>query len=263
MNLLEQILKERHSDIAVARKNMPIEKLRKAATKRKHRSLVEQLRSGCSPRIVAEVKKASPSAGIIRRNYEPAATAKIYEQGGACGISVLTEPRHFLGSVEHMATVRKNVSLPILRKDFICDAYQICETAAYGGDVVLLIVAALDKALLRSLYEEALRYGLDTIVEAHTKKELTLALDMENAIVGINSRNLATLKCDLSVVQQLAASIPANRLCIAESGIKTHTDVVKLDKLGYDGLLVGEALLRENNPAAKIRELTGRDSDTL
>ena len=258
MNLLEQILRDRHKDIAKARKSVSVEKLRAAALKRKHRSLVEQLRSGGSPRIIAEVKKASPSAGVICRDYNPAATARVYEKGGASGISVLTEPRYFLGSVEHMTAVRKSVKLPILRKDFICDQYQICETAAYGGDAVLLIVAALDSTLLRSLYEEALTYELDVVAEAHTKKELLLALDLEDAIIGINSRNLATLKCELSVVHQLADSIPKNRLCIAESGIKKHADVIKLEKLGFDGLLVGEALLRDKDPAAKIKELTGR-----
>lgn len=256
MNVLEQILADRRRDIARARKTLPVETLRAAARRRKHRSLSDKLRDGAS-HVIAEVKKASPSAGVICKHYDPAATARAYEKGGAVAVSVLTEPHHFLGSTDHMAAVRKSVALPILRKDFICDPYQICETAACGGDVVLLIAAALDAALMRTLYEEALRYGLEVIAEAHTAKELRMALDLEEAIIGINSRNLATLKCGLSIVQRLVGSIPKHRLCIAESGIRKRADIVKLEKLGYNGFLVGEALLRDGNPLAKLKELRG------
>lgn len=257
MNLLEQILAERQADVAKARKATPLDALRKAARRRKHRSLSERLRRDGGSHIIAEVKKASPSAGLICKQYDPAATARHYEKGGAVAVSVLTEPNRFLGSTEHMVAVRKSVSLPILRKDFIFDPYQIHETAATGGDVVLLIAAALDAALMRSLYEVAIHCGLEVIAEAHTAKELRQALDLEEAIIGINSRNLATLKCGLSIVQQLAGSIPQGRLCIAESGIRQRGDIVKLEKLGYDGFLVGEALLRDGDPEAKVRELRG------
>lgn len=257
MNILKQILAERVRDIAKAKKAVPVETLQASARRRKHRSLAKQLRSDGAAHIIAEVKKASPSAGLICKDYDPGATARLYEKGGAVAVSVLTEPNHFLGSVEHMAAVRKCVKLPILRKDFICDPYQVCETAAYGGDVLLLIVAALDAPLLRSLYEEALRHDLEIIAEAHTAKELRLALDLEEAIIGINSRNLATLKCGLSIVQQLAHLIPKDRLCIAESGIRKRADVVKLEKLGYDGFLIGESILRDGDPLAKVIELRG------
>ena len=257
MNILEQILADRARDIAKAKKAVPVEALRDASRRRRHRSLAKRLRSDGASHIIAEVKKASPSAGLICKHYDPGATARLYEKGGAIAVSVLTEPRHFLGSIEHISAVRKSVKLPILRKDFICDSYQVCETAACGGDVILLIVAALDAPLLRSLYEEALRYDLEIIAEAHTAKELRLALDLEEAIIGINSRNLATLKCGLSIVQQLAHLIPKDRLCIAESGIRKRADVVTLEKLGYDGFLVGEALLRDGDPLAKLIELRG------
>ena len=257
MNLLEQILLERRRDISRAKKTIPIESLQLAAHRRRHRSLSDKLRRDGGSHIIAEVKKASPSAGMICRHYDPGATAQLYEKGGAIAVSVLTEPHHFLGNTEHMVTVRKSVSLPILRKDFICDPYQIYETAANGGDVVLLIAAALDGILMRSLYEVAIRCGLEVIAEAHTAKELRVALDLEEAIIGINSRNLATLKCGLSIAQQLAHYIPQNRLCIAESGIRQRGDIVKLEKSGYDGFLVGEALLRDGDPLAKLKDLRG------
>ncbi|MEI6971873.1 MAG: indole-3-glycerol phosphate synthase TrpC [bacterium] len=257
MNLLEQILADRRKDIARAKKAMPAENFRDAIRHRKHRSLTDRLRAGGMSRVIAEVKKASPSAGLICRRYDPAATARIYEEGGAVAVSVLTEPGHFMGRTEHMAAVREAVSLPILRKDFICDPYQVGETAASGADVLLLIAAALSPDLMRSLYEEALRCGLEVIAEAHTAAELRMVLGLEDAIIGVNSRNLATLKCGLSVVQRLAGLIPQKRLCIAESGIRTRADVVTLEKRGYNGFLVGEALLKDGNPLAKLKELRG------
>ncbi|MEI6219631.1 MAG: indole-3-glycerol phosphate synthase TrpC [bacterium] len=257
MNLLEQILLERRSDISKAKRTIPVESLQRTARRRRHRSLSDKLRRYGGSRIIAEVKKASPSAGMICKDYDPGATAQLYEKGGAIAVSVLTEPHRFLGNTEHMVAVRKTVSLPILRKDFICDPYQIYETAANGGDVILLIAAALDSLIMRSLYEVAIQCGLEVIAEAHTAKELRLALDLEEAIIGINSRNLATLKCGLSIAQQLAHSIPQDRLCIAESGIRTRGDIVKLEKSGYDGFLVGEALLRDGDPLAKLKELRG------
>lgn len=257
MNILDQIMADRVKDIARAKKAVPAGHFRDAIRGRRHRSLVERLRRDGASHIIAEVKKASPSAGMICRYYDPAATARLYEKGGAVAVSVLTEPRYFLGSIAHMATVRKSVSLPVLRKDFICDPYQVAETAAHCADVILLIAAVLDPALMRTLYEEALRCGLEVLAEAHSASELRQVLDLEEAIIGINSRNLATLKCGLSTVQRLADMIPEHRLCIAESGIRKRADIVKLEKLGYDGFLVGEALLRDGDPQAKLVELRG------
>jgi indole-3-glycerol phosphate synthase len=252
---------ERRDSVLKTALQSPLSALKSAVRRRKHHSLRRALESRASTRIIAEVKKASPSAGLISRRYDPAATACLYRSGGAVGVSVLTEPRHFLGSVDDLRKVRSAVSLPLLRKDFICDPYQIWESAACGADAVLLIVAALDDSLLRTLYEEALRCRLEVVAEAHTRAELHRALDLEEAIVGVNSRNLSTMKCDLSVTRHMGSAIPRNRLCIAESGIRGRADVLRLERQGYDAFLVGSALMCADDPESKLRELTGNDND--
>ena len=209
--------------------------------------------------MIAEVKKASPSAGLLRPDYRPGEIALAYAEAGASGVSVLTEPAHFLGSEAHLREVRQAVELPVLRKDFMCDAYQIVESAAWGADVVLLIVAALDSGSLRELYEAAISLGLDVLAEAHTAGELEAALGLEQAIVGVNSRDLGTLRTDLAVARALAPLIPKERLAVAESGIRTGSDICELARLGYDGFLVGEALMAEGDPGATLRRLRGDD----
>ena len=254
-NVLDAITAERRRDVEEARRLVPEEALRRAAEKRRHHSLIESLRSRPAPRIVAEVKKASPSAGVLIPEYDPAGIARQYEAAGAAGISVLTEPRHFLGSADHLCRVRAAVSLPILRKDFISDPYQVCEAAAWGADVVLLIVAALDRDLLARLHATARELGLDAIVEVHTAEELSVALECEGAIVGVNSRDLKTLRTDLAVAMSLAPLIPAGRVAIAESGIKGREDIDRLEKAGYRGFLIGESLLRGGEPGEGLRRM--------
>ncbi len=256
MDILRQIMDERRAAVAEARQAVPVEALRERAVDRVHHSLVATL-GGAGTSIVAEVKKASPSAGLLRPNYDPAAMAAIYEANGACGISVLTEPNHFLGRAEHLATVRQAVSLPVLRKDFMCDPYQVVEAAAWGADVILLIVAALDDGPMRELYESARELGLDVLVESHNEEELERALALEEAIIGVNSRNLKTLKTDLTVAHELSAMIPPDWLSIAESGIKTREDIEGLTAAGYSGFLIGESIVGHEDPGAKLRELLG------
>ena len=166
VDILEQIMNERREAVAETQKAVPVEALRERAADRVHHCLVDAL-NGAGTAIVAEVKKASPSAGMLRPDYDPGAMAAIYEANGACGISVLTEPKHFLGSAAHLEAVRSAVSLPVLRKDFMCDPYQVAEAAAWGADVILLIVAALDDDLMWTLYEAARELGLDVLVESH------------------------------------------------------------------------------------------------
>lgn len=227
----------------------------KAAAERKHHSLSAALRAGKGRAIIAEAKKASPSAGLISSNYDPARLAAGYEAGGASGISVLTEPRHFLGSPDDLRAVRAVTSLPVLRKDFICDPYQVLETCALGADVLLLIVAMLDRDLLLEINREALRTGLEVLVEAHTADEVDFALGVEGAIVGVNSRDLKSLKTDLRVAEQLAKRIPGGRPAVAESGIKTREDIARLADAGYSGFLVGEALAGAADPVQALRRL--------
>jgi indole-3-glycerol phosphate synthase len=254
-NLLARIMAERLADGQAARRRVPVEDLQLAAEKRVHRSLIANLRSARLPRIIAEVKKASPSAGLLRKLYRPAAMAREYEAAGAAGVSVLTEPRHFLGSDEHLRQVRRAVLLPILRKDFIADAYQVCESAAWGADVVLLIAAAMDRGRLLDLYRVARGLRLEVIIEVHTAAELRLALKFPEAIIGVNNRNLKTLQTDLGVARRLAPLIPKDRLAIAESGIRTAAAVRRLQALGYSGFLIGESLLREGRPGDNLRKL--------
>lgn len=259
MNVLESIMAERAQAVAEARDTVSIDALREAAQQRVHHSLVDRLQTRCGGTcIIAEMKKASPSAGLLRPAYEPATIAEAYLAQGACGISVLTEPKHFLGSSEHIRQVRGAVDLPILRKDFMCDPYQVVEAAAWGADIVLVILAALEREAAQRLYDEAIGLGMEVLAETHTAGEIRVALEFERAIIGVNSRNLKTLKTDLVVAETLASEIPADRLSIAESGIKTRADIEKLEACGYDGFLIGEALMKDDSPGGKLGELLGK-----
>ena len=256
MNALETIVSQRRKDVEDAKRRVPVAKLKEFAATRRHHSLLERLHDGTRTHIIAEMKKASPSAGLLRADYRPAEIAAAYAKAGASGISVLTEPHRFLGSEEHFHEVRKTVDLPLLRKDFICDVYQVHETAAWKADVILLIVAALDKGLLRDLYDTSIGYGLEVLVEAHTKPELDTAVSMEKAIIGVNSRNLKTLKTDLATARELVLSIPKDRVAIAESGIKTRGDIDMLETIGYRGFLVGEAIMTAEDPGRMLKSLS-------
>lgn len=255
MDLLHSIMAERRLDVETAKQRTPLETLQQHAENRTHHSLAELLAKLPGTCVIAEMKKASPSAGLLRKDYRPGEIARAYKEAGAAGISVLTEPRHFMGEEQHLREVREAVDLPVLRKDFICDVYQVYEAASWGADIVLLIVAGLDRSMLRTLYEETLICGLDVLAEAHTREEVKTALELEKAIVGVNSRDLKTLKTDLSVTRQLAGCIPVDRLSVAESGIRKRSDIEKLEELGYNGFLIGETLMREKDPGKKLKEL--------
>lgn len=253
MNILDTIMAERRADVERLRTEIPLGLLKEQSAQRTHHSLIQRLSSGEGTQVVAEVKKASPSAGVLVEDYRPAETAGIYESSGAAGISVLTEPNHFLGKGEDLLQVREAVGLPVLRKDFVCDEYQVYEAAAWGADVVLLIVAALDRALLVDLYSTSVTCGVEVLVESHTAEELEVALELQDAIIGVNSRNLSTLVTDLAVARELASMIPEGRISIAESGIKSREDIEKLESCGYNGFLVGESLLKASDPAAELK----------
>ncbi len=255
-NILDRIMRERKKDVMAAKRAVSINELLWEAEKRTlYFSLSKFLRNQLAPRIIAEVKKASPSAGELRPSYNPMAIAQAYAAAGAVGISVLTEPHHFLGSIGDLRAVRKVVNLPLLRKDFMFDSYQLAEAAAWGADVVLLIVAALEPGHCEVLFKQARELNLEVIVEVHTAAELKVALACEEAIIGVNSRNLKTLTTDLAVAHELAKAIPDDRLCIAESGIKTAEDIKGLQAAGYDGFLIGESLLRDPFPGKALKEL--------
>lgn len=257
-SFLVTIAARRYRDAEAANSPDAVRRLTVKAGQRRHKSLSELLRGTFLPRIIAETKRASPSAGILVENYDPAGIARDYAASGATAISVLTEPHNFQGSLADLAAVRSVVDIPILRKDFITHPLQVLEAAAYGADIVLLIAALLDADALGSLYRSATDLGLETLVEVHTAEELPRALTLENALIGVNNRNLVDLRTDLAVSCKLSTSIPRDRLAIAESGINNSADIDALFRLGYRGFLIGEALLKSDSPGAILRQLTGQ-----
>lgn len=205
--------------------------------------------------VIAECKRRSPSRGVLAADYDPPAIARQYEKGGAAAISVLTEPTFFDGALEHLTAVRAAVDIPLLRKDFIVDEYQLFEARAAGADAVLLIVAALQQASLRQLQQRAWELGLATLVEIHDDGELDRAVDSGARIIGVNNRNLRTLAVDIDASYRLAARIPANVVAVSESGLQTRADLERLSTAGYRAFLIGERFMTDDNPAAAISGL--------
>ncbi len=243
MTILDKIAEERRRDVEKAKAAVPEGDLAALAEGRTCHSLTTALRSHSGSAVVAEIKKASPSAGIIKETFTPEAIAEQYISCGAKGISVLTEPRHFMGSPDHLAAVRRVTNLPILRKDFMVDTYQVLEAAAWGADVILIIAAMVDEALMRDLYDCALANRLEVLVESHNEAELERACGLPEAVLGVNNRDLKTLNTSLETSRRLAQMIPGDRLSMAESGISTREEISELAALGYDGFLIGESLL--------------------
>lgn len=208
--------------------------------------------------VVAEVKRRSPSKGDIRADLDPAALARAYERGGAAAVSVLTEPVHFAGSPEDLMAVRAAVDLPVLRKDFVTTPYQVWEARAWGADAVLLIVAALGPALLGDLLGASREAGLDALVEVHTREEAAVAGSAGAALVGVNARDLATLEVDLGRFARIRDALPAGATVVAESGISTRAQVEAAAAAGADAVLVGESLVRSDDPRELLAGLLGR-----
>ncbi|NBS54707.1 indole-3-glycerol phosphate synthase TrpC [bacterium] len=207
--------------------------------------------------VIAECKAASPTAGTIAAKYDPVAQARLYERGGAGAISVLTDREYFRGCLEDMKKVRAAVGIPVLRKDFILTEAQVYESVAAGADAFLLIVAALDDAELKGLYDLGKTLGSDVLVEVHDMAEMDRALEIEADIIGINNRNLHTFEVDLKTTEELAPEIPADCLGISESGIRTREDVELVAAQGIHCLLVGESLMKHEDPAAALKNLKG------
>lgn len=206
-------------------------------------------------RIIAEVKKASPSKGIIREDFDPLMIAQEYEKGGADAISVLTEPHYFKGDLEYLTGIRRYVATPLLRKDFIIDEYQILEALVYGADFILLIAKALSKKELKSLLEYTWRLGMEALVEIHDKEDLTKAIFAGVNIIGVNHRNLDTFEMDMSLTQKLMPLIPNGKIIVAESGLNDKETIVHLSEVGADAFLIGEHFMRKENIAASLQEL--------
>ncbi len=209
-------------------------------------------------RVIAECKRRSPSKGVLRPQYDPAAHARAYAAAGAAAISVLTEPAFFDGDPQHLRDVRAAVEVPLLRKDFIVSEYQLMEAVVLGADATLLIVAALEPRELVRLIEQAEALGLAALVEAHSVEEMQQAVDAGARTIGVNSRNLRTLEIDIGVLDAVAERLPAHVTAVAESGIRTSSDLVRLGGAGYHAFLVGERLITEPDPGEALRKLCGR-----
>jgi indole-3-glycerol phosphate synthase len=270
-DLLETIVAATRRAVAMREQTVPSASLEERLVRsglpgaRSAGSFRKALTNGFAPRVIAECKRRSPSRGVLRRHYDPAAIAAAYAAAGAAAISVLTEPSFFDGALDHLVAVRDAVDIPVLRKDFIVTEYQLLEARAAGADAVLLIVASFAYSSpglrgpgLRDLLARSGALNLDVLVEVHDEKELKQALDAGADIIGVNNRNLRTLDVTLDVTRRLAPRIPQGVVKVAESGLKTPEDIAALGSVGYDAFLVGERFMTAKEPATALKELIGR-----
>jgi len=258
MTILDKIYKHKLFEVAENKKRIPVEVLKRDIQKRRGaRSFGRALKSDTNISIIAEIKKASPSLGIIREDFNPTEIAHLYEAGGAAAISVLTDEKFFQGSLSHLTDVKKSVALPVLRKDFIIDPYQIYEARSAGADAILLIAALLSEEEIQRFLELAEELGMDCLVEVHSETELQKVLQTSSNIVGINNRDLATFKTNLETTLRLRPMIPDGKIVVSESGIKSRADVKKLINIGVNAILVGETLMKSDDIPTKLHELLG------
>lgn len=254
--ILERILREKRNEVATAKRRCSESALRERPLwSERRRGFRSALASRSGPAVIAEIKKASPSRGVIRSDFDPALHARQYEAAGATCISVLTDEAFFQGKLEHLASARAACSLPLLRKDFVIDEYQIVEARAWGADAVLLIVAALDERSLRSLAAFATQEGLDVLVEIHDEREMHAAVGAGAELIGINNRDLRTFSTTLEVTRKLAPLAPRGTLVVSESGIKSAADLALLQASGVRAFLVGEHLMAASDPGAALESL--------
>ncbi len=257
MTFLETILEHKAEEVARRRREHPIDELTGSIYfARSLRSLSAAIHQA-SPAIIAELKKASPSRGEIRKDFRPADFARGYEAAGACAISVLTDERFFSGSLRNLVLARDAVSIPVLRKDFIIDAYQIYEARAHGADAILLIVAALPPSQLTNLMEVAKSLGLECLVEVHSKDELDVAVRAGAELIGVNNRDLHTFSVDLRTTIDLLPIVPRAVTLVSESGIGTAEQILLLVEQGVQGFLLGESLMRTKDPGKTLADLIG------
>jgi indole-3-glycerol phosphate synthase len=253
--ILDKIFAEKKLEVKQKKRSLPLSALKERLTRRRAPLDFASALSGDSVKLIAEVKKASPSRGILSPDFNPVALARTYAQGGAAAISVLTEVNHFQGSLEYLAAIRAEVRIPLLRKDFIFDRYQVYESAASGADALLLIAAILNQEQLEELLALSRSLSLDCLVEAHNENEVEKALLAGAKIIGINNRDLNTFTVDINTTKRLRSLIPKGRIVVSESGISNRDAINKLKSWGVNAALVGEALVTASNITAKMEEL--------
>ncbi len=257
MNVLDRIVDDTRGEVARRRERVPLAELERALDSRPDARPFQEALSGPGVSLIAEHKRRSPSAGRIREGASVTEIVRAYERGCAAALSILTEPFHFGGSLDDLREALAATDLPILRKDFIVDPYQLYESAAVGADAILLIVAALEPDDLYDLLREARDLDLDALVEVHDERELDVALDVEADVLGLNNRDLADFSVDIERTYELLSDVPAGKTVVAESGYSSRDQLDELERVGVDAVLIGETLMRAPDVEAAVVELTG------